>query len=74
MNEEAMLVSDPVCGRQIDIDEAAAQEEHDGWVYFFCSAQCHQLFRQCADVYAWPEQRRAASPAAGTKRKDHEQG
>ena len=43
--ERALVVVDPVCGRSIEFDWVAAQEEHEGWGYFFCSQRCHQQFR-----------------------------
>jgi YHS domain-containing protein len=42
--ERALAVVDPVCGRQVELDRIAAQEEHEGWAYFFCSPACHQKF------------------------------
>lgn len=38
------LVTDPVCGMKIRIEDAAAQEEHDGRTFFFCSEHCHGTF------------------------------
>lgn len=37
-------VIDPVCGMQINPDSAAASEEHDGRLFYFCSEHCHQTF------------------------------
>ncbi len=45
-------VKDAVCGREIDVDESAGQAEHDGWLYFFCSAKCHGRFVEAPDRYA----------------------
>lgn len=42
--ERTLVVDDPVCGKQIDLDRVAAQEDHEGWAYFFCSPQCHRRF------------------------------
>jgi YHS domain-containing protein len=38
------IVEDPVCGMRLDPDDAAAKTEHDGRVYYFCSATCHDAF------------------------------
>jgi Cu+-exporting ATPase len=38
------MVTDPVCGMQIDNDDAAATAEHDGTTYYFCSQACHDAF------------------------------
>jgi len=38
------MVTDPVCGMQIDTEEAAATADHDGVTYYFCSQACHDAF------------------------------
>jgi Cu+-exporting ATPase len=40
----ADLVKDPVCGMEINPQQAAATEEHDGQTFYFCSDDCHQKF------------------------------
>jgi Cu+-exporting ATPase len=40
-----MKVTDPVCGMSLDLEKAVAQEDYQGWAYFFCSNACHRLFR-----------------------------
>jgi Cu+-exporting ATPase len=47
-----MRVKDPVCGSTITIDAAVRQEDHDGWLYFFCSAECHRRFLAAPAGYA----------------------
>jgi YHS domain-containing protein len=47
-----MRVKDRVCGKQFYLDEAATQQDHEGWVYFFCSAKCHRLFVEAPGRYA----------------------
>jgi len=43
--EEAMAtVKDPVCGMDIDPNNAAATEEYQGKTYHFCSTACHEKF------------------------------
>jgi YHS domain-containing protein len=37
-------VLDPVCGMQIDSDNAAGQSEHQGRTYYFCSPSCQREF------------------------------
>jgi P-type Cu+ transporter len=37
-------VKDPVCGMDIDPEEAAGRSEHAGRTYFFCSALCKRKF------------------------------
>lgn len=42
--ERTLAVVDPVCGKRVELDRIAGQEEHEGWAYFFCSPACHQQF------------------------------
>lgn len=67
-----MKVTDPVCQMQIDVDKVASQEEHGGWAYFFCSLQCHRLFKAHPQRYVGRGQRFAASSTAATERDNHE--
>ncbi|HEX6206792.1 MAG TPA: heavy metal translocating P-type ATPase [Actinomycetota bacterium] len=41
---EPQTVTDPVCGMEIDPAGAAASEEHEGHMYFFCSTGCRDAF------------------------------
>lgn len=50
--ESQMTALDPVCGKRIDIDTATAHEDHDGWMHFFCSADCRDRFRHNPGQYA----------------------
>lgn len=45
-------VKDPVCGMEIDSAKAAAQERHEGKVYYFCSHDCHAKFKAAPKKYA----------------------
>jgi Cu+-exporting ATPase len=29
----------------LDLEKAVAQEDYEGWAYFFCSNACHRHFR-----------------------------
>jgi YHS domain-containing protein len=40
-----MNVHDPVCGKEMDLGDAVAFEDHEGWGYFFCSLDCHEVFK-----------------------------
>jgi len=40
----AETVRDPVCGMEIQPEQAFAQEEHDGNTFYFCSDPCHNAF------------------------------
>lgn len=50
----ADMVKDPVCGMVIDPQEAAAQEEHDGTMFYFCSTACHEKFLADPHRYGHP--------------------
>ena len=41
---------DPVCGRTIDT-ATAKSSVHDGWVYYFCSAECRARFEVDPETY-----------------------
>lgn len=47
-------VRDPVCGMEIEPDDAIASEEHDGQTFHFCSAACHDAFLQDPHRYGHP--------------------
>lgn len=50
--EEAMAtVKDPVCGMEIDSNNAAATEDYQGKTYYFCSAACHKKFKAAPEKY-----------------------
>lgn len=38
------MVTDPVCGMQIDTSQAEAQSQYEGQDYYFCSEECKQKF------------------------------
>lgn len=42
----AQMVKDPVCGMNIDADQAQWKSEYQGKTYYFCSQQCKQQFDQ----------------------------
>ena len=44
-------VMDPVCGKLIERDAAAARSEYEGLTYFFCSVECaHEFERNPAEM------------------------
>jgi YHS domain-containing protein len=47
-----MKIRDPVCGTKIDLADAVASEDRDGWAFFFCSAGCHDRFRSAPDRFS----------------------
>jgi YHS domain-containing protein len=38
------LVTDPVCGMQVESSQAPAQSQYQGQTYFFCSVECKEKF------------------------------
>jgi Cu+-exporting ATPase len=44
--------TDPVCGMQVDEQNAAGQSQHQGRTYYFCSQGCKTTFDQNPDQYA----------------------
>ena len=64
------LVTDPVCGMQIDRATTAGTAEHAGATYYFCSPHCRAKFLAQAEQYASPAPAphapAPAPPTAGT--------
>lgn len=44
--------TDPVCGMQVDEQEAAGQSDYQGKTYYFCGQGCKQKFDQNPEQYA----------------------
>ncbi|HYL23705.1 MAG TPA: YHS domain-containing protein, partial [Burkholderiales bacterium] len=55
------MATDPVCGMKVEPATAAAETEHDGHTYYFCSKQCATRFQADPDKYA-------VNPAASAPR------
>lgn len=45
---------DPVCGMQIELEDAAASEVHEGRTFYFCSRLCHERFVADPHRYGHP--------------------
>ncbi len=52
----AARVRDPVCGMEIDPEEAVDSVEYAGRSYYFCSPDCAARFKADPESYASPEQ------------------
>jgi YHS domain-containing protein len=48
---EFSMAKDPVCGMQVNEQQAAGTSEHQGETYYFCSAGCKQRFDQDPERY-----------------------
>ncbi len=51
MTDTGQVVTDPVCGMKVRPSEAAAQVEHEGTTYYFCSQDCADSFREAPEDY-----------------------
>lgn len=38
------MVKDPVCGMEVNPEEAPAKTEYEGEIYYFCAAGCKEAF------------------------------
>ena len=45
------MAKDPVCGMEVDPNDAAATVEHEGQTYYFCSQDCADSFTDDPDSY-----------------------
>jgi len=70
MNSSSTLVTDPVCGMNIDPDTSVAQLEYDGETYHFCSQHCADSFAATPGKYVSPatNQRRELATTHGSNR------
>lgn len=49
------VVTDPVCGEELEESQAAAQIVYQEVAYSFCSENCRQTFQANPDDYVSPE-------------------
>ncbi len=50
--------TDPVCGKTVSTD-AAKPSVFDGYVYYFCSRECREVFEAAPDLYVTGKDPRA---------------
>ncbi len=50
-----MAVKDPVCGMEIEPEDAVARVEYEGRDYYFCSESCEEEFKENPEDYAESE-------------------
>jgi YHS domain-containing protein len=60
------MVTDPVCGMQVDERQAAGQSAYQGETYYFCSTRCKQQFDQDPACSAISAKARPSADWAGT--------
>ena len=46
-----MDAKDPVCGMDVERDEAAGQTDFQGKTYYFCSTECKEKFDKSPQMY-----------------------
>lgn len=46
-----MAVKDPVCGMEIEREDAVGSVEHEGTTYYFCSDDCREEFEADPTAY-----------------------
>lgn len=51
------MAKDPVCGMEVEEDEAAAQREHKDQTYYFCSVGCQEEFDRDPEQYGKQEKK-----------------
>lgn len=49
------VVIDPVCGTEIVPDQAVANAEHAGVVYYFCTRECLRRFTEDPTMFVLTE-------------------
>ena len=47
-----MNTKDPVCGMDVEPDEAAGQSDYQGTTYYFCCNECKHKFDQNPAAFA----------------------
>jgi YHS domain-containing protein len=59
---EGQMTTDPVCGMKVEEGAAAAEAEHRGIRYFFCSESCKEEFLRHPGQYLGQGDRPGAAP------------
>src|SRR5581483_11822729 len=73
-NESAALVTDPVCGMQINPETSAGSSQYDGKMYFFCSKTCQEKFEADPARYLNAPAKTDGAPARPTQSQMTAQG
>ena len=66
------MVTDPVCGRQVDSERAAGESRFQGRMYYFCTEECLRDFEASPARYAGAAEGRADAHASHEKLEEHE--
>lgn len=46
------MATDPVCGMQVEDENAVLQVEYNGKTFHFCSSECQEVFQTDPEPYA----------------------
>ena len=46
------MARDPVCGMEVDVENAPASTEYNGQTYYFCSEECKEDFERNPERYS----------------------
>jgi P-type Cu+ transporter len=61
------MMIDPVCGMDVTPEKAAGTRQHNGHMYYFCSAKCEERFAAEPERWLNPAERGAAETESGEK-------
>jgi Cu+-exporting ATPase len=56
-----MDAKDPVCGMNVERDEAAGKSDFQGKTYYFCSIECKGKFDKNPQMFVWSTQQEAGA-------------
>lgn len=62
------MQTDPVCGMQVDDQNANSKSQYQGKDYFFCSSDCKRKFDEQPQQYAGNQQRSKGQAQGGSSR------
>ena len=66
------MVTDPVCGMQVDSEKAAGESRYQDKTYYFCTEECLRDFEANPSRYASAAEGRADAHASHEKLEEHE--
>jgi len=64
------MTIDPVCGMEVDEEQAAAQYEYKGKTYYFCAVGCKDKFVQNPEQYVKKRRRDNSKHSLKVRRED----
>jgi YHS domain-containing protein len=58
------MAIDPVCGMEVDKEQAAGRSEYQGTMYYFCALGCKRQFDRDPERYVSARARQGEEPGA----------